>query len=350
MPRSGRAATLGRLARMASVKLPDFIADVLSDPASRRALGASALALAAAGMNPQVTSPFVTDVQAAIRAQPGLAALTTLVGVFSAGMLLAGGVAADTYRTRRILTAALLVLALASVVSLVVVSGPIFVPAGWPDPWGPASRFPSRSRPLPRSTPARRGQQPSVSRTPDMAQASSSTDPADDHWARRLRLPRLRGVGGRRDRGGVASRRVPDLPGASRAHAAVAARVAVWAFGVISLAAGLAVVGSGLNPIRLAMIALGITVLALASLLEWRNRSRPVGIEVDLRTVTVVLGAGLFVGLAQAVPRRYCRSSSRWSSAMGRSSRQPRLPRSSWRSSSPGRSPDGYSRGARRAS
>ena len=82
---------------MASVKLPDFIAEVVGNRASRRALGASALALAAAGMNPQVTSPFVIDVQSAIRAQPGLAALTTLVGVFSAGMLLAGGVAADTY-------------------------------------------------------------------------------------------------------------------------------------------------------------------------------------------------------------------------------------------------------------
>ena len=76
----------------------------------------------------------------------------------------------------------------------------------------------------------------------------------------------------------------------------------MWAFGVISLAAGLAVVGSGLNPIRLAMIALGITVLALASLLEWRSRRGQSAIEVDLRTVTVVLGAGLFVGLAQAVP------------------------------------------------
>jgi MFS transporter, DHA2 family, multidrug resistance protein len=100
----------------------------------------------------------------------------------------------------------------------------------------------------------------------------------------------------------VVSRRVPDLPGASAAHAAVAARVAVWAFGVISLAAGLAVIGSGTNRIRLATIGLGICALAVASLLEWRSRAQPLGIEVDLRTVTVVLGAGLFVGLAQAVP------------------------------------------------
>src|SRR4026208_492983 len=112
---------------MAGVKLPDFIAEVVGNRAARGALGASALALAAAGMNPQVTSPFVVDVQSAIRAQPGLAALTTLVGGFRARTLLAGGVAADTFRTRRILTAALLVLAVASVVSLVVVSGPIFL-------------------------------------------------------------------------------------------------------------------------------------------------------------------------------------------------------------------------------
>jgi hypothetical protein len=288
---------------VASVKLPDFIAEVVANRTSRRALGASALALAAAGMNPQVTSPFVVDVQSAIRAQPGLAALTTLIGVFSAGMLLAGGVAADTYRTRRILTAALLLLALASVVSLVVASGAIFVAsriagsmaAGFAIPFAIAAvstlyTGPARAAAI---GIAYAGYGAGLFLPPILL---TITGPGGSDFPAYVASAAAAGAAV------VASRRIPALPGASRAHAAVAGRVALWAFGVISLAAGLAVVGSGLNPIRLAMIALGVAVLGLASLFEWRSRSRPVGIEVDLRTVTVVLGAGLFVGLAQAVP------------------------------------------------
>jgi MFS transporter, DHA2 family, multidrug resistance protein len=288
---------------MPAVKLPDFIAEVVGNRASRRALGASALALAAAGMNPQVTSPFVVNVQAAIRAQPSIAAFTTLVGVFSAGMLLAGGVAADRYRTRRILTAALVVLAVASAVSLVVTSGPIYIAsrvagsmaAGFAIPFAIAAAATLYTGPARAAAIgiAYAGYGAGLFLPPILL---TITGPGGSDYPAFLASAAVATVAA------VASKRVPNLPGASHPHAAVAGRVALWAFGVISLVAGVAVIGSGTNPIRLSLIALGIGVLGLAGLLQWRSRARPLAIEVDLRTVTVVLGAGLFVGLAQAVP------------------------------------------------
>jgi DHA2 family multidrug resistance protein-like MFS transporter len=288
---------------MASVKLPDFIDEVVSNRASLKALGAAALALAAAGMNPQITSPFVVDVQSAIRAQPNLAAFTTFVGVISAGTLLAGGVTADAFRRRRILTASLVVIAGASAVSLAVPSGPIFLGSrvlgalatGFAIPFAIAAvatlyTGPARAAAI---GVAYAGYGAGLFLPPILL---TITGPGGSDAPAYLASTAV-GIGAI-----VASRRIPDLPGASAADAAVAARVAIWAFGIIFLAAGLAVVGSGTNPIRLAMIALGIAILGLAGLLQWRSRARPVPIDVDVRTVAIVLGAGLFVGLAQSVP------------------------------------------------
>lgn len=288
---------------MAGVKLPGFIAEVVDNRASLGSLGASALALAAAGMNPQVTSPFVVDVQAAIRAQPELAAVTTLLGVLGAATLLAGGVAADAYRRRRLLTASLLALALASAISLVVPSGPIFI----------ASRFAgvlAAGFSVPFAIAA-------VATLYEGTARATAIGLAYAGYGIGLFLPpillTITGPGGTdlpaylacaaaATAATWASRRVPDLPGASAPHVAIARRVAVWAFGVISLAAGLALVGSGVNPIRLGLIGLGMLFLGLGSLLQWRTRTHPTSTEVEMRPVTVVLAVGLFIGLAQSVP------------------------------------------------
>jgi MFS family permease len=288
---------------MAGVKLPGFIAEVVDNRASLASLGASALALAAAGMNPQVTSPFIVDVQSAIRAQPELAAVTTLIGVVGAGTLLAGGVAADAYRRRRLLTASLFALVLAAAVSVVVPSGPIFLAgrfagalaAGFTIPFAVAA----------------------VATLYEGTARATAIGIAYAGYGAGLFLPPLlltiTGPGGTDLPAYVAcaaaaiaaisvGRHVPDLPGATSVHVAIARRVGVWAFGVISLAAGLALVGSGVNPIRLALIGIGIAFLGIGALLQWRTRTHLAGGEVDMRPVTVVLGVGLFIGLAQAVP------------------------------------------------
>jgi MFS family permease len=288
---------------MAGVRLPGFIAEVVEDRASLRALGAAGIALAAAGTNPQITSPFIVDVQSAIRAQPGLAAVTTLIGVLGAGTLLAGGVAADAYRRRRLLEVALVALAAASAVSLLAPSGPIFLAsrlagalaAGFAIPFAIAV----------------------VATLYVGAARATGLGIAYAAYGAGLFLPPIlltvTGPGGSDAPAYLVSaiaaiaaistsRFVPDLPGASAAHLTVASRVAVWAFGVTSLAAGLALVGSGANPIRLALIGLGVIVLGLGAALQWRARARPTDTEVDMRPVTVVLAAGLFIGLAQSVP------------------------------------------------
>lgn len=288
---------------MARVTLPDFIAEVVDDRVALRALLASTVALAAAGLNPQVLSPFIVDVQSAIRAQPELLAASALTSVLGAGMLLLGGVAADVYRTRRILEVALVALIITSAVCLVVTSGPLFVVArvGGSMSAGLAIPFAIAT----------------VATVYAGAARATAIGVAYAGLGGGMALPPIlltvTGPGGTDIPAYLActvvaalalwvSRAIPHLPGATTAQGVVVARIALWAFGVIVLVAGLAAVGSGLHPIRLAMIAFGIALLALAVVLEWRARRSAASLDISLRPVSVVLAAGLFIGFAQTVP------------------------------------------------
>ncbi len=81
-----------------------------------------------------------------------------------------------------------------------------------------------------------------------------------------------------------------------------AGRIALWAFGVLAVTAGLTAVGSGTNPVRLLSIGLGVGAFAIAFVLDRRAHRHPAVMEIDRRAVVVVLAAGVFIGLAQAVP------------------------------------------------
>jgi MFS family permease len=288
---------------MARPALPDFIAEVVDDRRSLRALGAATIALAAAGLNPQVLSPLIVDVQSAIRAQPDLLALSTLTSVLAAGMLLVGGVAADVYRTRRILEIALIGLIITSAVGLFIGEGPLFVAsriggalaAGMAIPFAIAT----------------------VATTYAGAARATAIGVSYAGLGLGMALPpillTITGPGGTDLPAYLAcavaaaialrvSHAITDLPGASGAPLVVAGRVALWAFGVIALSGGLAALGSGLHPVRIAMISVGIAFLAVAVVLEWRARNQVSVVEINLRPVTIVLAAGLFIGFAQAVP------------------------------------------------
>jgi DHA2 family multidrug resistance protein-like MFS transporter len=288
---------------MARAAMPGFLAEVVDDRPAFRTLVASALALAAAGLNPQVLSPFIVDVQSAIRAQPDLLALSALGSVLTAGMLLVGGVAGDVYRTRRILEAALAALVVTSAACFVVTTGPLFtvariggvLAAGLAIPFAVASvatayRGTARATAIGFAYAAFGG---GAALPPILM---TITGPGGTDLPAYLACAAVSGVALR------ASRSTPSLPGASGARIASVGRLAIWAFGVISLAAGLATVGSGTSPVRLGMIVLGVTMLALATAVEWRARRHPSGLEMQLRPVTVVLAAGLFIGFAQAIP------------------------------------------------
>lgn len=288
---------------MARASLPGFLAEVVDDRPAFRTLVASALALAAAGLNPQVLSPFIVDVQSAIRAQPELLALSALGSVLTAGMLLVGGVAGDVYRTRRILDAALVALIVTAGVCFVVTSGPLFtaarvggvLAAGLAIPFAIAS-VATAYRGTARATAigfAYAGLGGGMALPPILL---TITGPGGTDLPAYAACAAVAAIALR------ASRAIPDLPGASGTRVAAVGRLAVWAFGVISLAAGLATVGSGMSPVRLAMIVLGVAMLVGATALEWQARRRPSTLEINLRPVTVVLAAGLFIGFAQAIP------------------------------------------------
>lgn len=288
---------------MARASLPQFIAEVVDDRRAVRALGASTLALIAAGLNPQIYSPFIVDVQAAIRADPGLLALSTLASVLGAGTLLIGGVAADVYRTRRILAWALAVLVAMSAIGLVVNQGPLFLAsrlgggmaAGLVVPFAiatVATVYAGTARATAIGI-AYAGFGLGSALPPILL---TITGPGGSDWPAFLASLVAAVVAFR------VSGAVPNLPGASGHRAVAVGRLALWAFGVISLAAGLLALRSGTHPVRLALVATGIAVIAVALVLEWRARSAGSPLEVNLRPVTVVLAAGLFIGFAQAAP------------------------------------------------
>jgi MFS family permease len=288
---------------MARASLPQFIAEVVDDRRAVRALVASTLALLAAGLNPQIYSPYLVDVQSAIRANPELLALSTLASVLGAGTLLIGGVAADVYRTRRILGWALTALIATSAIGLVVSEGPLFsasriggvMAAGMVVPFAiavVATVYAGTARATAIGI-AYAGFGLGSALPPILL---TITGPGGSDWPAYV-ASLLAAIGALRVSGAV-----PNLPGASGAHAIAIGRLALWAFGVISLAAGLAAVGSGTNPVRLALVATGTVVLATALILEWRARAAGSPLEVNLRPVTVVLAAGLFIGFAQAAP------------------------------------------------
>ena len=296
-------AVVRTLPPMARVTLPGFIAEVFDDRPARRVLVASAVALAAAGLNPQVTSPLIIDIQSAIRAQPELLALTTLAGVLTASMLLVGGVASDAYRTRRILEGALIGLVLTSAVCIFVTGGTIFVAArlggaaaaGLAIPFAiaaVATAYSGRARVTAIGI-AYAGLGGGMALPPILL---TITGPGGTDLPAYLACVVVALVAAR------LSRNVPDLPGARGEVIAVAGRVAIWAFGIISLTAGVAAVGSGTQPARMLMIVAGVIGLALGIFLERRARRRVPGLEISARPVTVVLAAGLFIGFAQSIP------------------------------------------------
>ncbi len=288
---------------MARPALPDFIAEVIDDRVALRALGASTIALAAAGLNPQVLSPFIVDVQSAIRAQPDLLALSTLTSLLGAGTLLIGGVVADVYRTRRILEWALIGLVITSAVCLFFTSGVLFsaariagaMAAGLAIPFAIATAA-TVYRGAARATAigvAYAGLGGGMALPPILL---TITGPGGTDIPAYLACVAV-AAGALR-----VNRAIPDLHGATGARGVVVSRIAIWAFGVISLVAGLVAGGSGLHPIRIGMIVTGIALLALATVLEWRARRTSATLDISLRPVSVVLAAGLFIGFAQTIP------------------------------------------------
>src|SRR6478736_3368999 len=125
--RSGVAFVPHHSGTVRRLPIPSFLRDLGEPPDAPGTLLVAALSMAAAGLNPQVLSPSVSTVQAAIREQPQVNSLVLLATLAGAALLFAGGVLGDTDGRRRILLAALGALFGANLLALALPDGPLFV-------------------------------------------------------------------------------------------------------------------------------------------------------------------------------------------------------------------------------
>jgi DHA2 family multidrug resistance protein-like MFS transporter len=284
--------------------LPRFLAELVADRQAASTLVAGALALFAAGVDPRVWGPTLTTVQSAIRARPELEALVYVGAVGAAVLLLAGGAIGDLRRARPLILGGLVVLAVTGVAGLIVTSGPVFAATRLLASGAAALIVPVS---LASVAMAYRG----VARATAIGFAYAAfgggqalmpillTSIPGAHWPG-FGVGALAAVIALR----VAWRRTPDLPRPGRAERPYVLGTALWASSVVAISAGLLWLGGGWdNPVRLAIIGLGVVLLLAFFAWEARRRAaHPAALTVDRRPVTIVLFVGVVIAIAQAVP------------------------------------------------
>jgi MFS family permease len=124
-----RTPTAGIVAEVRPLPVPSFISDLFVDRVARGALLAGSVALFAAAMDPQAWSPALPSIQAAVRENSQLETLVLLASISASGLILLGGAVGDSRRARPVILGGLAVELLASVVALLVPSGPVFLTA-----------------------------------------------------------------------------------------------------------------------------------------------------------------------------------------------------------------------------
>ena len=285
---------------MRRVHLPSFIADAVRDVAADRTallgLVAASIALAAAGLDPHVLDPGQTRMRLALGETPSLETALSVAALVQAAFLLVGGAVADIWRSRRILLAALLGLAVASAGATLLPDGPGLVASrvlAWacdgiiiPFSVGVVAQL---YRGEARATAlgilfAVFGAATIVG--PALLTVFGPEGPEIQAFALCAAVA-LVAVW-------VVRRWLPDLPGALPSQRLLIATTALWAFGVVALVDGLA----QLEP---ALVVLGAAFI-VAGLGARRVAGRPAEEGVRVRQGGAALAAGLVIGFSQAVP------------------------------------------------
>ena len=289
---------------MARPPLPRFISDVVEDRQARATLLAGAVALFAAGLDPKVWGPSLTTVQAAIRARPELESYVLVSAVGAAILLLIGGAVGDLRRARPLVVGGLSVLVVTGTLGLVITSGPGFVAARLVG--AAASSFV-----IPASLACVALAYHGVARATAIGFAYAAYGGAQALMPMLLTL-----IPGERWPGfvvaalaavfalAIARNRVPELERPGRAERPYVLGTALWASSIVAISAGVLWLGSGWdNPVRLAIVGLGIALLAAFFAWERRRRAEhPAALKVDRRPVTIALFAGVVIAIAQSVP------------------------------------------------
>ena len=286
--------------------IPSFLSDLASPPDAPRTLLVAGLSMAAAGLNPQVLSPAVSTVQAAIREQPQVNALLLLVTLAAAAMLFVGGALSDIDGRRQILVVALAALVVTNLVSLIVPQGPLFA----------ASRVAGAAASyavLPFSLALVATTYEGVTRATAIGVVYAGY--AGGAAAAPVLLTLLGPTGPWWPAFVVAAivatlalwwarPRATALEASARADRGYVIWTSVWAFATIVITAGLVDIGNRIaSPVRAGLITLGVLLLVL-DYAWYRRRGRPDERvqHVDRRPVTVAVAVGVVIGFAQSAP------------------------------------------------
>ena len=278
--------------------LPAFIGDLFVDPVAKGALLAGSLALFAAALDPQVWSPALPSVQAAVRENPQLETTVMLASLSAAALLLLGGALGDSRRSRPIILGGLAVELLAGVAALFLNDGPIYVVTRLIGHAGATFVIPvsialvaTRYRGPVRAT--------AIGLAYGAYGAGGAAGPIllqlipGERWPAYLAAIVACAIAIR-----VASRHVLELHRPSLAERPLVVGVAVWAFGIITMTIGLTWIGGGLdNPIRWAMIVGGPALVLFYDRLSRKPQVGAVGII--RRNVAIALFVGVVIAVSQ---------------------------------------------------
>ena len=280
--------------------VPAIIADLFVDPTARAGLLAGSVALVAAALDPKVWGPSLPTVQSAIRERPSLEAVVMLAMVGGAALLLVGGAVGDTARARPIIVGGLAFVLFASLVSLLVPDGPLFV----------ASRFIGHAAAalvIPASLALVATSYTGISRATAIGIAYGAFGAAGAAAPILLQvIPDQRAPAFLVSIAACAAalwfvrRRIPELPRPAAPERHYVAGTALWAFGVITVTVGLTWFSASWNdPLRLGLIAAGLAVTGVA-ILHGRRRHPSAGeVRIDRRPVGVAIFVGVVLGIAQ---------------------------------------------------
>ena len=286
--------------------IPSFLRDLGEPPDAPGTLLVAALSMAAAGLNPQVLSPSVSTVQAAIREQPQVNSLVLLATLAGAALLFAGGVLGDTDGRRRILLAALGALFGANLLALALPDGPLFVLSRVA---GVAAAYAVLPFALAMVATTYGGVVRATAIGIVYAAYGAGTaaapvlmtilGPTGPWWPGFLVATVVSGIAFWRARP-----RAPNLPAIARDDRSYVVSTAVWAFAIVVITAGIVDIGNRAgSPIRLGLIGLGLVLLAGYWVWDRRRlRARVRAQHVARRPVTVAVAVGVIIGFAQAAP------------------------------------------------
>ena len=257
---------------------------------------AGSVALVAAAMDPQVWSPTQPTIQQAVRENPQFETLVLLASISASGLILLGGAVGDSMRARRVILGGLMVELLASVASLIVPAGPIFVTSRLAGHAGAAFVIPVSIALVATSY---RG---SIRATAiGVAYGAYGAGGAaasillravpGEHWPAMLAAIAVCALAIL-----LAWTRTLELRRPSQAERPLVVSVALWAFGIIIFTVGLTWIGGSLdNPLRWALI-IGGPALVVAY--HRINRAGAPSLDLLVRRRVAV---ALFVGVTIAV-------------------------------------------------